>query len=75
MFTLIFFIKDFDVLRLNNWFNFIRIIEKFYIWQSIITFSIAEKIDVFIVIKKRWLKLNNFALNLIERYDDEIRFL
>ena len=32
MFALIFFMKNFDVLRLNNWFNFIRIIEKFHIW-------------------------------------------
>ena len=31
MFVLIFFMKNFDVLRLNNWFNFIRIAEKFHI--------------------------------------------
>ena len=75
MFVLIFFMKSLDVLRLNNWFNFIRIVEKFHIWWSTITFLIAEKIDVFIVIKKRQLKLNNFALNLIEKYDDETKSL
>ena len=31
MFVLIFFMKNLDVLRLNNWFNFIRIVEKFHI--------------------------------------------
>ena len=75
MFVLIFFIKNLDVLRLNNWFNFICIVEKFHIWWSTITFSIAKKIDVFIVVEKCWLKLNNFALNLIERYNSEARFL
>ena len=52
MFALIFFIKNLDVLRLNNWFNFIRIAEKFHIRQSIITFSIIKKINVFIVVEK-----------------------
>ena len=75
MFALIFFMKSLNILRLNNWFNFIRITEKFYIRRSTITFSIAEKIDVFIIIKKRWSKLNNFALNSTERYDGETRFL
>ena len=69
MFVLIFFIKNLDVLRLNNWFNFIRIAEKFHIRRSIIALSIAEKIDAFIIIKKRRSKLNNFALNSTERYD------
>ena len=31
MFVLIFFIKNLNILRLNNWFNFIHIAEKFYI--------------------------------------------
>ena len=31
IFILTFFMKNLDVLRLNNWFNFIRIIEKFHI--------------------------------------------
>ena len=75
MFILIFFMKNFDVLQLNNWFNFICIVEKFYTRRSTITFSIAEKVDVFIIIKKRRSKLNNFALNSTERYDDEARSL
>ena len=75
MFALIFFMKNLDVLRLNNWFNFIRIVDKFHIRRSTITFSIAKKVDVFIVVEKRWSKLNNSALNSIERYDDEARFL
>ena len=75
MFALIFFMNDLDVLRLNNWFNFIRIVEKFHIQRSTIAFSIAEKIDAFIVVEKCRLKLNNFALNSIERYDDEARSL
>ena len=75
MFVLIFFIKNLDVLRLNNWFNFIRIVEKFHTRRSIIMFSIAKKIDVFIVVEKRRLKLNNFALNSIEKYDNKTRSL
>ena len=75
IFVLIFFIKNFDILRLNSWFNFIRIVEKFYIQWSTITFSIAKKIDAFIVVEKRQSKLNNFALNSTERYDDETRSL
>ena len=67
--------KSFNILRLNNYFNFIHIIEKFHIQQLIIMFSIAKKIDAFIVVEKRRLKLNNFALNLIEKYDDETKFL
>ena len=75
MFVLIFFMKSLDVLRLNNWFDFIRIVEKFYIRRSTMTFSIIKKIDVFIVIKKRRSKLNNFMLNSTEKYNDETRFL
>ena len=75
MFALIFFMKSFDVLWLNNWFNFIRIVEKFHIRRSTITFSIAKKIDVFIIIKKCRSKLNNFVLNSTERYDDETKSL
>ena len=75
MFVLIFFIKNLDILLLNNWFNFIRIIEKFYIRRSTITFLIAKKINVFIVIEKRWSKLNNFALNSTEKYDGEAKSL
>ena len=75
MFVLIFFINDFDVLRLNNWFNFIHIVEKFHIRRSTIAFSIVKKIDAFIVVKKHWLKLNNFALNSTERYNGETKFL
>ena len=75
MFALTFFIKNLDVLRLNNWFNFIRTVDEFHIRRSIITSSIAEKIDVFIVVEKRRSKLNNFALNSIERYDGEARSL
>ena len=75
MFILIFFMNNLDVLRLNNWFNFIRIVEKFHIRQSTITFSIAEKINVFIIIEKHWLKLNNSALNSTEKYNDETKFL
>ena len=52
MFALIFFMKNLDVLRLNNWFNFIRIVEKFYIQRSTITFSIAKKNDAFIIVEK-----------------------
>ena len=75
MFALIFFMNNLDVLRLNNWFNFICIIEKFYIRRSTIAFSIAKKIDVFIVIKKCQSKLNNSALNWIEKYDNETKSL
>ena len=75
MFALIFFMKNFDVLRLNNWFNFIRIVDEFHIQRSTIASSIAKKIDAFIVIEKRRSKLNNFALNSTEKYDDEARFL
>ena len=75
IFILIFFINNFNMLRLNNWFNFIRIVEKFYIQWSTITFLITEKIDAFIVVEKCQLKLNNFALNSIEKYDDEAKFL
>ena len=75
IFVLIFFIKNFNILRVNNWFNFICIIKKFHIRRLTITFSIAKKINVFIVIEKYYLKLNNFALNLIERYDDEAKSL
>ena len=75
MFALIFSINDFDVLRLNNWFNFIRIIRKFYIRQSTTTFSIIKKIDAFIVVEKCRLKLNTSTLNSIEKYDDEARSL
>ena len=70
-----FFMNDLDVLWLNNWFNFIRIVEKFHIQRSTITFLIAKKIDVFIVIEKRQSKLNNFALNSTEKYDDETKSL
>ena len=38
-------------------------------------FLIAKKIDAFIVVKKRRSKLNIFVLNLIEKYDNEARFL
>ena len=75
VFALIFFMKNLDVLRLNNWFNFIRIIEKFYTRRSTITSSIAKKIDAFIVVEKRRSKLNNFALNSTEKYDGEARSL
>ena len=31
--------------------------------------------NAFIVVEKRRLKLNNFPLNSIEKYDDETKFL
>ena len=38
-------------------------------------FLTAEKINVFIVIEKRQLKLNNSALNSTEKYNNEAKFL
>ena len=75
VFARIFFTNDLEVFRLSNWFNFIRIVEKFHNRRSTMTSSIAEKIDVFIVAKNRRLKLNSSALNSIERYKNEARFL
>ena len=49
IFVRIFFTNDFEVFWLNNWFNFIRIVEKFHNRRLIMTSSIAEKINVFIV--------------------------
>ena len=44
MFVLIFFMKNLDVLRLNNWFNFICIVEKFHIQRSTITFWLQKRL-------------------------------
>ena len=38
-------------------------------------FLIVKKINAFIIVEKYQLKLNNFALNLIEKYDDEAKSL
>ena len=53
IFVRIFFTNDFKVFRLSNWFNFIRIVEKFHNRRSTMTSSIAKKIDVSIVARNR----------------------
>ena len=49
MFARIFFTNDLEIFRLSNWFNFIRIVEKFHNRRLTMTSSIAKKINIFIV--------------------------